>query len=183
MKKRIKRSTPGIVVVLVCALAAYFLYSVFFPSGFGTPPHGVHHEPPRSAPLGSREYRDFAHQFSLFYPEALTVQEIDEAGGGSTILFQNPEAGVGFQIFIVGYSEPVVTEERFKKDIPSGVQTNKEDIIVDGAKGVAFYSLDLGLGETREAWFIKNGFLYEVTTPKPLEAHLLEVLKSWKFIL
>jgi len=181
MIKRIKRSTPSIVLVLVCALAGYLIYDYF------SNPHvveqGIRLEPPRSTPLGSREYRDFAHQFSLFYPEALTVQEIDEAGGGSTILFQNPEAGVGFQIFIVGYSEPVVTEERLKKDIPSGVQTNKEDIIVDGASGVAFYSLDLGLGETREAWFIKNGFLYEVTTPKPLEAHLLEVLKSWKFIL
>jgi len=137
---------------------------------------------PRTAPAGYKEYYDAHYRFSLFYPESLTVQKFDEGGGAATIIFQNPGEAKGFQVFVVPYDGEQVSEERFRQDIPSGVRRNVQDVVVDGAKGAAFYSADPILGETREVWFIKNGHLFEVTTLKVLEADLLEVLGTWKFI-
>ena len=38
------------------------------------------------------------------------------------------------------------------------------------------------MGDAREVWFIKNGFLYEVTTYKELDAWLASIMQTWKFI-
>ena len=133
-------------------------------------------------PASYKKYQNAKYGFSILYPETLAQKEIDEGGNASTITFQNPAAGEGFQIFVVPFQGEQVSEERFRRDIPSGVKKNIEAVIVDGANGVAFYSTDLGLGETREVWFIKNGYLFEVTTLKILEADLLEVLRTWRFI-
>lgn len=43
-------------------------------------------------------------------------------------------------------------------------------------------SKDAVLGDTREVWFIRNGYLYEVTTLKPLEGWLQDIVQTWKFI-
>ena len=133
-------------------------------------------------PAGYKKYQNAKYGFSILYPETLAQKEIDEGGNASTITFQNPAEGKGFQIFVVPYSGGQISEERFRSDVPSGVRKNIEEVTVDGAKGAAFYSMDAFLGETREVWFIKNGYLFEVTTLKALEADLLEVLRTWKFI-
>ena len=137
---------------------------------------------PRVAPAGSREYRSAAYHFSLFYPQELSVSEHPEGGGASTVTFQNVDEAKGFQIFIVPYGEPQVSEARFKKDEPSGVRTNFSNMTVDGAVGAAFDSTDVNLGETREVWFIRGGYLYEVTTLKPLDTWLDGIMQTWQFI-
>ena len=38
------------------------------------------------------------------------------------------------------------------------------------------------MGDTREVWFINNGFLYEVATYKNLDAWLAELMSNWKFL-
>jgi hypothetical protein len=38
------------------------------------------------------------------------------------------------------------------------------------------------LGDTREIWFIRGGFLYEVATYKDQEAWLSEIMSTWKFL-
>lgn len=133
-------------------------------------------------PEGWKEYRSSAHHFSLSYPEELLVSEHSEGGGASTIIFQNIEQGIGFQIFVVPYTEQQISEERFKKDVPSGVRMDLENIIIDTATRATFYSLDAFLGETREIWFIKDGWLYEVTTLRALDQWLSDVMLSWRFI-
>lgn len=45
-----------------------------------------------------------------------------------------------------------------------------------------FFSKNIALGDTREVWFIKNGYLYEVTTLKSLDAWLTQILQTWKFL-
>ena len=132
-------------------------------------------------PAGYKKYQNAKYGFSILYPETLAQKEIDEGGNASTITFQNPAEGKGFQIFVVPYEGEQVSEERFRQDIPSHVRKNTEEVIVDGGKGAAFYSTDLGLGDTREVWFIKNGYLFEVTTLKALEADLLEMLRTWEW--
>lgn len=138
--------------------------------------------PTRATPPGMREYHTAKYHFSILYPEALSVAERSEGGGAATLTFQNIATVQGFQIFIVPYSEMQISEERFKRDEPSGVRLSPQNITLDGAPAVAFYSMNASLGETREVWFIRDGFLYEVTTLKPLEAELRDVLATWQFI-
>ena len=37
-------------------------------------------------------------------------------------------------------------------------------------------------GDWREVWFIRRGFLYEVTTYKELDSWLADIMRTWKFI-
>lgn len=136
----------------------------------------------RIAPDGWLEYRNTAYHFSLLYPQELAVSEHPEGGNAITITFQDVEKAEGFQIFIVPYGEAQVSEERFRQDEPSGIRKNLTNIVIDGATGAAFYSTNLALGDTREVWFVHKGFLYEVTTLKPLEAWFRDILQTWKFI-
>ena len=173
-------------VFVVMAIAAVYVLSTMRPTAANdaapiAAPSGVVEEM-RSVPDGWREYRSSMYLFSLLYPQELAVNENPEGGNATTITFQNTEKGVGFQIFVVPYQGQQVSEERFKKDIPSGVRTDLVDIVVDGVTGAAFYSSNAALGETREIWFIKDGYLYEVTTLKPLDAWLKTVMQSWKFL-
>jgi hypothetical protein len=38
------------------------------------------------------------------------------------------------------------------------------------------------MGDAREVWFIKSGYLFEVTTYKPLDSWLSQILQTWKFL-
>lgn len=132
--------------------------------------------------VGYREYQNARYHFSLLYPGYLSVKEFSEAEGGSTITFEDISEGKGFQVFIVPFPGKQVSEARFKEDIPSGVRVNLTNITLDGATGAAFYSTSEALGDTREVWLIKNGFLYEVTTFKELDTWLDAVLQTWHFL-
>lgn len=135
----------------------------------------------REVPEGWKEYTSSRYRFSLFYPQGLAVQSFNEGGGAQTVTFQNTTTVEGFQIFIVPYTEPQVTDERFKQDVPSGVRKELTNITIDGATGAAFYSTNTLLGETREVWFVHGGYLYEVTTLKPLGSWLDDILGTWRF--
>lgn len=128
-----------------------------------------------------REYKNLLFHFSLIYPKDLQVREYDDGTSASTITFEDRAGKNGFQIFIVPYPEKQVSVEQFKKDVPSGVMENPINIKIDGAPATLFYSRDVIVGDTLEVWFIKNGFLYEVTTSKELESWLADIMKTWQF--
>lgn len=136
----------------------------------------------REAPAGFGEYHNIRYHFSLFYPENLSVKEFSGSGSTITVTFQNPADAKGFQIYSFPYNKPQISQERFKKDIPSGVQTELKSITLAGATGAAFYSKDAELGDTYEVWLIKGGILYEVTTLKSLDTWLQNILQTWEFI-
>ena len=138
--------------------------------------------PPREAPAGEKEYRNEHYRFALFYPESLTSTSYDEGGGAATITFENAATASGFQVFVMPYGARQVSAERFKKDVPSGVMREPQQIAIDGAPATMFFSQDTFLGDTREVWFIHGGYLFEVTTPKVLDADLAHVMLSWAFI-
>ena len=131
---------------------------------------------------GFREYRNTKYKISLLIPEDLKVTEFNEGNEAMTITFENATAAQGFQIFIVPYGLPQISEVRFKKDEPSGMRKDPRDITIDGATASSFYSTNLALGETAEIWFIHGGYLYEVTTLKPLDAWLSQIMTTWKWI-
>ena len=74
----------------------------------------------------------------------------------------------------------MIDDARFKQDEPSGVRNDLQDVSIDGAIGASFYSTTATLGDTAEIWFIHGGYLYEVTTLKPLASWLSTILSTWR---
>jgi len=138
--------------------------------------------PPRTPPQGFKEYRSEFYRFEVFYPEDLTVQTHPETRSGVTLLFKNADLSKGFQVYITPYGGADITERMIANDAPSGVVNNRSTTTLDGAQVLTFNGSDPSLGDTREVWFIKEGFLYEVTAPKALESWLVDILRSWIFL-
>ena len=132
-------------------------------------------------PADSLPYENAQYGFSFSYPQALSVKTYDEGDGAQTFAFQSTSPVEGFQLFIVPYTEAQVSQARFEKDEPSGVRNDPRAAVVGGASGAAFYGSDPMLGDTYEVWFIHGGYLYEVTTLKPLEDWLNTILTTWRF--
>jgi hypothetical protein len=138
--------------------------------------------PLRIPPAGWKEYRNASYAISFFYPEGLSMKEFKETGSAMTITFEDVAGGKEFQVFISPYANVEITTERFQLDVPSGVKKEEADMMVDGVRGTKFFSQDKLLGDTREIWFVYNGFLYEVTTHKELDAWMTGILATWRFI-
>jgi len=101
-----------------------------------------------------------------------------EEEGGDVILATNPAYGMGFQIFIQPFDEPgPLTLERIRRDLPDFLMTNvvETELISDATPLLRFQSRDDVLGELREAWFIRDGFLYEISVHAPSA----EVMDAW----
>jgi len=131
---------------------------------------------------GWRGYENAAFRFRLLYPEELSVREYTESGNAMSATFEDPQTGEGFQIYVTPYGETQITKEHFQLDIPSGVMKEPTDVIIGGVQGTMFFSKNSIMGDTREVWFINNGFLYEVVTYKQLDAWLGTVMQTWKFL-
>jgi len=129
----------------------------------------------------SREYKNLLLHFSLIYPKDLIVKEYDDGTSASTITFEDATGEKSFQIFVVPYQGNQITEEQFKKDVPSGVMKEPVDIMIDDIRATMFFSTNTVLGETREVWFIRGGFLYEITTYAGLDSWLAQILSTWRF--
>jgi hypothetical protein len=146
-----------------------------------TPP-SVSESTAQDAARGLRKYKNTAFHFSLLYPQNLQLQEYKELGGGLTVTFQDVAAQQEVQVFVTPYGDAQITDARFKLDEPSGIKIDSTNIVVDGAKGMEFFSSAPTMDDTREVWFIKNGYLYEVTTFKELDSWLQQILQTWQFI-
>jgi len=135
-----------------------------------------------SPPEGYVKYENKQYGFSFYHAQEAEVSEYDEGGGAMTVVLENKSTVRGMQIFIVPYNEPLISEERFKMDVPSGVRKNVEDTILDGVRAVTFNSYDERLGETREIWVIHNGYLFEITTMSGTGNWFIPVIQSWRFL-
>jgi hypothetical protein len=138
--------------------------------------------PSRQLLPGVKEYRNNDYHFSVKYPGDLPPQETHDRGYGMTVAFQKNAGEEGFQIYVTPVNGTKITEERFLMDEPSGVRNDQTETLVDGAHALAFHGFDAVMGQTYEVWFIKGGFLYEVSTYKEIEPGLNEVLSTWRFI-
>ncbi|HVZ76269.1 MAG TPA: hypothetical protein VG934_03330 [Candidatus Paceibacterota bacterium] len=145
-------------------------------------PFGQMTTPPvQQAPAGYKEYHSDLYRFSIIYPDDLAFLAYPEAAGGGTFTFENDSQGRGFQVYVTPFQGSQITDERFKADDPSGVRDNLQNITVDGAVGASFYGKDKALGDTAEIWFLREGYLYEVTTLKATADLLTSVMQTWKF--
>lgn len=139
---------------------------------------------PAKPPPGYIKYENKKYGFSYYHSPQAVITEYDEGKGAMTVVQENLQKVRGLQIFIVPYYEKTISEERFKADIPSGVRKNAEKTSIGkrGVEAVTFNSYDQFLGETREVWFIYNGYLYEVTTFRGVGDWFTPIMQTWRFL-
>ena len=120
--------------------------------------------------------------FSFQKPKGFTVGEVDEGEGSKSIIVQNKNTGLGFQIFTSPFDEdiPVLTEDRIKQDLPALIIDKPQKIQVSGSEGLAFVSQNQSFGKSREVWFVYNGFLYQMSTYIESELLLQKVLETFE---
>ncbi len=127
------------------------------------------------------------YNFTLNFPASMTASNFRE-GAGEQIQFQGT-GGDWFQIYVTMWDEDGdITTARIKKDIPDIVINSPQNVIIGpkqidgvGPHALIFFSKDSGLGETREVWFVQNGYLYQVTSKKSFDLKLGQVLSTINF--
>lgn len=129
-----------------------------------------------------RGYENREFRFGLLFPKNLNATEFKEQNGALSVTFQDPDTREGFQVYVTPYAKASIDRERFKLDQPSGVFKDPKDVMIDGARGTIFFGHNPIMGDTREVWFIKGGYLYEVATYKELDTWLGDIMSTWKFI-
>ena len=134
------------------------------------------------ATQGMRNYQNAAFHFGLLFPDNLVATEYQEQGGALTASFQDSSTNEGFEVYVTPYSGKQITQQRFQLDEPSGVMQQPTNILVNNTPATMFFGHNVLMGDTREVWFIKNGYLYEIATYKDLDTWLGGIMKTWKFI-
>ncbi len=130
----------------------------------------------------ANEYRNKQARFYLIYPENMEYKVYDEGNNSSTILFEEKDGDKSFQVFLTPFGENTIPASRLKIDIPSGTYTKPEEAILkNGTRALIFFS-NGPAGELREVWFIKNGYLFEITTYKEYDPWLGKIVESLNFI-
>lgn len=120
--------------------------------------------------------------FTLSYPKELSTKEYDEGGGALTIVFEGSGEQNGFQMFVVPYTGDTITETRIKQDLGGASIEEPVEIILPGnTKATMFWSTSPAIGRSREVWFIKNGYLFEVTTYAAKDTWLAGILNTLTF--
>lgn len=127
-------------------------------------------------------YNNEKYRFSYRHTPQAKISTYDEGGGAMLLVHENFEKVRGFQVFIVPYDEPTISEERFLADVPSGIRKEVENTTLDGVPAVTFVSHDPHIGETREIWIIYNGYLYEITTFRAVAEWFAPIIQSWDFM-
>jgi hypothetical protein len=128
-------------------------------------------------------YTHPVYGFSLHYPHALTVSRGQEEPG-ETVLFQQAEGGVVFQVFVVPFDEPgLLTAARLRQEFPSRVMDNPHEFTLkDGTPALAFVNTDPTIGRYYEVWFAHQGRVYHIATQIEFQKTLERILKeTWTF--
>jgi hypothetical protein len=143
-------------------------------------------EVPPANTVPAKQYRNDTYRFALLVPEALQEHRQQDPGGSDVLVFQNDNKSWGFQISIRAFDEPgQLTETRIRKDIPSSqmVIDSAEQIAIgqDGYPALTFYSQDAALDDTREIWFVRNGYIFQISGYAKNESWLLQIVDTLRF--
>lgn len=128
--------------------------------------------------------------FSFKYPEGFSAAIMTEESG-ELVLVQGP-MGKSFQIFVSPFDEPAdeLTASRIQADLPDMEIKNLQQIMIGNGDipALIFNSVEQGLGDTREIWFVwppdplpHGNYLFQVTAYADLDAFLGPILETWKF--
>ena len=190
MKNFIKTNIYYIFAALILLAASGFLAWKFYPSTlnivsrpFSVILRGGEGSQDTSAKQKDAGNQAYVHQnpsFSFDYPKGFNVGNIAEEEG-ETVLVQKD--GKGFQIYFSFLGEDLeITPEKIKTDIPDMPVDNPSFMDIDGIRALVFDSRTEGGGEnTRETWFNKDGYLYQLTAEKEYADVAEEVLGAWRW--
>ena len=136
----------------------------------------------QSAP-NMRTYTNAAFDFSLTYPSDLSVFEYDEGGGTQSIVFQKPDALVGFEMFITpDAADDPLTPADIELNFPALEMEGTESLTVGtGTPAVAFASAVPAFGPTGDLWFTHDGYLFEIVTYPTLGPRLSQIIGTIRF--
>ena len=90
-------------------------------------------------------------------------------------------AGVQIAITPVGESVPAVTPERIHQDLPQLHIENPQQQTIGGVQALVFDSDNASFDHSKEAWFVRQGALYQVSAPAGSAAAFAQVVQSFRF--
>ena len=150
----------------------------------------------------TEEYVSPDYGFSFKYPKGFNATELDD-DSGDTVLVQksasDPRADQrptpldqdltgqvsGFQVYITPFDEAEpLTGARILQDLPPSEVIDPKDVLIGEGKAinaVIFLSTNPSFGKTREVWFIREGFLYQVTTYEGQDNLIGPILETFRF--
>lgn len=133
----------------------------------------------------TQKYTNDRYRFTFNYPEGYTVREV-ASEEGTNVLIENHDSGKGVQIYVTGYvdSDTTITSERVMDEVGDMSVEDPQPIVLSAGsgQGLAFKSdnPDFG-GNSREAWFIVGGHLYQISTYAEYDEFLKAVFATWTF--
>jgi len=142
---------------------------------------------PAQVVVGSlaQKYKNDTFRFTFNYPEEYTVREV-ASETGTSVLIEDQVSGKGVQIYVTPYtdSDTTITQERVENEVGDISVIDPQPIVLSagGGEGLAFKSdnPDFG-GNSREAWFIVSGHLYQISTYAEYDEFLKAVFATWTF--
>lgn len=146
---------------------------------------GIYKYSNTSTPNTGKMYSDPDYHMSFYYPDQMQITSFTNPDNSKVILIKaSSTIDQGIQIVVQTLNEPettTITKERIQHDVPSlGIFSDK-DIVVDNiGKGIEFYD---GTSTTsqKQAWFVANDVLYQLTSTPEYVDTLDSVIRSWKF--
>lgn len=139
----------------------------------------------------SAEVKKYTHTllgFSFTYPSSFSISSFGSSDDdvGETILLQADGGKRGLQILITPFDEDVtLTEERIHHDIldivMSDVSTRTVGVGEKSVQAIMFTSANSSMGKSREAWFVREKRLYQISAPESAESVFMEALDSLRF--
>ncbi|MBP7741439.1 MAG: hypothetical protein KA104_01985 [Candidatus Pacebacteria bacterium] len=133
----------------------------------------------------TQKYTNDTLRFTFNYSEGYMVREVASETGMS-VLIEDQVSGKGVQIYVTPYadSDTTITQERVENEVGDMSVIDPQPIVLSagGGEGLAFKSdnPDFG-GNSREAWFIVGGHLYQISTYAEYDELLQAIFATWTF--
>ena len=128
-------------------------------------------------------YTNRAFRFAFSYPPDLGVEAWQE-GAVTTVRARNAAKTIGFQISIrpIAGTDTAITPSRIARDMPRVKTRAPETLHIRGAgPALAFYTTERTFGDSFQAWFIRDGQLFQLSSYTPHAPLARGVLASWTF--
>lgn len=133
---------------------------------------------------GLERYADPVRGFFFDYPAGLKLVVTDN-GEDHLIFGDTPDGDTRFLITAYPYvlneplTEDIIEAQPFASDITSSID---RVILPSGATAFISRRADTPIGATRDALFVHNGTVYNVSVVADFEGIFNQVLQSWRFV-
>jgi len=129
------------------------------------------------------DFKNYAHAgygFSFDYPADWNA-DLFKDDVGDVAVIQNSETGI--LIYIYPFDEPgPISKERVLKDIPDmKIENGRQIKIANSIDALSFDSDEREIGATKEIWFVRGKFLYQISAAEGSEETLNKMVETWRF--